>query len=193
MAANVLEEWDMMEELIDIVFTPSDIDSLTPKVKQMGITYTAQAMSFYLRSFSCLFQKIPYLYQVCSCSADEEKDTELQARLWKKADVTFAKAASLFGNTSGIDFKWARLLYKLAKNSTGTEATSYLSRADTKYKMLAEFSPNSKIFAGWGRLHLLWSNHPTFSSWVASSRQVFLFLGTKVKSKMLRSSCFHIF
>lgn len=105
-------------------------------------------------------------------SAEEEEDTELKARLWKKADATFAKAISVVSNTRAIDMQWAGLLYELAKNEGGHGATGYLTKADKKYEMLAAFAPDAEIFANWGNLHLLWAEHRAFSSWSAASKQV---------------------
>jgi hypothetical protein len=65
--SEILEEWETMDELMNMIFTPSDIESINPKVKQMGITYTAQAMAFYLRcSFHSLFHiASPHLLALC--------------------------------------------------------------------------------------------------------------------------------
>lgn len=45
----VVEEWTKMDEVMNMVFTPSDIETIAPRIKQMGITYSAQAMTLYLR------------------------------------------------------------------------------------------------------------------------------------------------
>jgi len=49
MAPGVVEEWASMNEAMNMVFMPSDIETVAPRIKQMGINYSALAMAYYLR------------------------------------------------------------------------------------------------------------------------------------------------